>query len=88
MTSRSTHLHTSRSRKLHPHQKPVALLAYIIEYSGTDGLILDPFAGSASTLVAARRLNRASVGVEIDEKFCEIAAKRLQLEADKKDESQ
>lgn len=69
----------ARGPKLHPHQKPVALLRWIIEYSGvaSDGLIVDPYAGSGSTLRAALDLGRRAIGIEIEERNCEIAARRL-----------
>jgi site-specific DNA-methyltransferase (adenine-specific) len=46
-----------------------------------NGLVVDPFAGSGTTLLAASRLGRKSVGVEISEEYCEIAADRLSKQA-------
>lgn len=59
----------------HPNMKPVSLMSALI--MKTVGVVADPFAGSGSTLVAAKQLGRKAVGVEIDERFCEVAANRL-----------
>ncbi len=64
----------------HPTQKPEKLLAKIILASTNPGdLILDPFAGSGTTAVAARKLGRNFVAIESDERFCLLAQKRLNL---------
>ena len=64
----------------HPAQKPVALMADLLKPS-PGKCVLDPYAGSGSTLLAARQLGRKSVGIEIEERYCEIAAKRIQRQA-------
>jgi len=64
----------------HPTQKPEKLLAKIILASSNDGSrILDPFLGSGTTAVVAKKLNRKFVGIEADEQYCLLAQKRLAL---------
>ena len=66
---------------LHPNQKPVELLSPIITYSCPEGgTVLDPFMGSGSTLRAAKDLGRKAIGVEIEERYCEIAVRRCAQE--------
>jgi hypothetical protein len=66
-----------RSRA-HPTEKPIALIGQIVEVSSRTGdTVLDPFVGSGTTLVAAKNLGRKAVGIEIEERYCEIAAQRL-----------
>jgi adenine-specific DNA-methyltransferase len=65
--------------KLHPTQKPVLPLKQLIDaFCPPAGLVLDPFCGSGSTLVAAKLLGRRYLGIEMDAGHCVTAAKRLE----------
>ena len=65
----------------HPTQKPIALMEALIKLTTQEGqMVLDPFCGSGSTLVAAKKLNRKYIGIEFSEKFCKIARERLETE--------
>lgn len=65
--------------KKHPTQKPVSLMAWCIRMMrlGEGVTIFDPFIGSGSSLIAAKRTGHPAIGIEREEKYCEIAAKRL-----------
>ena len=64
--------------RFHPVDKPTKLLCQLVEPTTTLGeIVLDPFMGGGSTLVAAQALGRRAIGIELEEKYCEIAAVRL-----------
>jgi site-specific DNA-methyltransferase (adenine-specific) len=78
-------IRSMHGRAIHPTQKPSGILQPLIEYAcPVGGLVVDPFAGSGSTLMTARMIGRRAVGIEGDERYCERAAQwlsQLTLEA-------
>jgi DNA modification methylase len=65
----------------HPTVKPLAVVAKMVRLGSQEGeLVLDPFMGSGTTLRAAKDLSRKAIGIEIEERYCEIAAKRMAQE--------
>ncbi len=61
----------------HPHVKPVGLMRHLLKCCPA-GVVVDPFAGSGATLEAAAQLGRAAIGIEVDERYCELAARRFE----------
>jgi site-specific DNA-methyltransferase (adenine-specific) len=65
----------------HDSQKPQKIITQLLLWgSEENNLVLDPFLGSGTTCHCAKKLNRYSIGIEIEEKYCEIAAKRCSQE--------
>ena len=67
-------------RRAHPTQKPLALMRRCLSLAPSAKTVIDPYLGSGTTLRAAKDLGRQSIGIEIEERYCEIAAKRLAQE--------
>ena len=65
------------NNNIHPTEKPVSLIAQLIQCNYGD-IVLDPYMGSGTTLVAAKMLGRKAIGIEIEERYCETAAIRLE----------
>ena len=73
--------HNPRSKNNHPTVKPLKLMEYLIKLvmPPKGGLLLDPFAGSGTTILAAKRLGFEAIGIEKSSEYCEIARKRIEL---------
>jgi site-specific DNA-methyltransferase (adenine-specific) len=70
-------IHATRTgNNLHPTEKPIELMKTIID-ANVGEIVLDPFAGSGSTLVACKQLGRKYIGIELSQKYCDIANERL-----------
>jgi len=65
-------------RRIHPTQKPVSLMQWCLSIAKPQGLVCDPYMGSGSTLRAAANMGFPCAGIELDERYCEAAARRLE----------
>ena len=70
---------SERGTRYHPTQKPVVLLRWVLGWT-PPAPVLDPYMGSGPTLVAAKEAGRRAIGIEIEERYCEIAAQRCSQE--------
>jgi DNA modification methylase len=78
---RQERMGADKEARVHPTQKPLPVMRWCIQQAPDDCMtVLDPFMGSGTTLRAAKDLGRRAIGIEIEERYCEIAAKRLAQE--------
>lgn len=72
--------HGMTKDKIHIAEKPEPVMGWLVPFCPPEGVILDPFAGSGTTLRVAKNLGRRAIGIEIEERYCEMAANRLAQE--------
>ena len=70
----------ARDGWFHQHQKPVGLMKWCLRWINETATIVDPYMGSGPVLIAAKDIGRKAIGIEIEERYCEIAAKRMSQE--------
>jgi site-specific DNA-methyltransferase (adenine-specific) len=74
---------TLKNGKKHPTEKPLSLIEKLISNSSNcDDVVVDPFAGGGTTLVAAKNLNRQFIGIEKEKKYYDICLQRLKIDVD------
>lgn len=66
--------------KQHIAEKPLELMRWLVQLAPPGGVVLDAFAGAGTTLLAAKQMGRLAIGIEVEERYCEIAARRLSQE--------
>ena len=77
MVIRVADLPRSDPGREHPTQKPLTLMRWCLTFFPKARTVIDPYAGSGTTLRAAKDMGRKAIGIEINERYCEMAARRL-----------